>query len=137
MRTSHKNTNKGSVIIEGGANIWPHELHTATALANAGYDVRFIPNNPSLASADAYINDTLFEFKSPEGESIKCIDNNLQKALRRQSKNIVIDSSRVKKVQDRSILHFLTEKLRRKHGIGRLIFVTREGKVIDINALVR
>lgn len=53
------------------------------------------------------------------------------------SKNVVIDPFRVKNVQDRSILHFLEEKARRKQGIRRLIFVTREGKVIDINALVR
>ncbi|MBR3415044.1 hypothetical protein IKG73_03505 [Candidatus Saccharibacteria bacterium] len=137
MSRRPKNGIKGNITIEGGANVWPHELHTATALANAGYNVRFIPANASLASADAYIDNTLFEFKSPEGSSIKSIDNNLQKALRRQSRNIVIDSFRVKNVQDRSILHFLEERLRRKQGIKRLLFVTRDGKVIDINALVR
>lgn len=132
-----KETLKGEIVISDGANIWPHELHTATALANVGYNVRFIPNNSSLASADAYLNNTLFEFKSPEGSSIKSVDNNLQKALRRQSKNIVIDSFRLKNVQDRSIKNFLVEKLKRKQGIRRLIFVTRDGKVIDINELVR
>lgn len=137
MGRKPKNEIKGNVTIEGGANVWPHELHTAMALANAGYNVRFIPASISLASADAYVDNTLFEFKSPEGASVKSIDNNLQKALRRQSKNIVIDSFRVKNVQDRSILHFLEGRLRQKQGIRRLLFVTRDGKVIDINALVR
>ena len=100
MQGKLRSSIKGTITIEDGVNVWPHELHTATALVNAGYNVRFIPANPSLASADAYVNNVLFEFKAPEGSSIKCIDNNLQKALRRQSKNIVIDSFRVKNVQD-------------------------------------
>ena len=137
MRNESRNIIKGMITIEEGANIWPHELHTATALANAGYTVRFIPNNASLASADAYVNNTLFEFKSPEGSSIKCVENNLQKALRRQSCNIVIDSSRLKHVQDRSVTHYLLERAKRKQGIKRLLHVTREGKVIDINELMR
>ena len=137
MRRKPRSGVKGNVTIEGGANVWPHELRTAIALANAGNNVRFIPANASLASADAYVNNTLFEFKSPEGSSINSVNNNLQKALRRQSKNIVIDSFRVKNVQDRSILHFLEGRLRQKQGIKRLLFVTRDGKVVDINAIVR
>lgn len=137
MRKKSRSTIKGTITIEEGANIWPHELHTATALANAGYTVRFIPNNASLASADAYVNNTLFEFKSPEGATIKCVENNLQKALRRQSKNVVIDCARLKKVRDRSIVHYLTERVRRKQGIGHLLVVTRKEEVIDITNAMR
>ena len=71
MREKSRNNIKGTITIEDGANIWPHELHTAKALANAGHTVRFIPNNASLATADAYVDNTLFEFKSPEGTTIK------------------------------------------------------------------
>lgn len=137
VRKKSQNHIKGTITIDEGANIWPHELHTATALASAGYTVRFIPNNASLASADAYVNNTLFEFKSPEGSSIKCVENNLQKALRRQSSNIVVDSYRLKCVQDRSVTHFLVERAKRKQGIRHLLHVTRDGKVIDIDKLIR
>ena len=138
MRKKSRNTIKGTITIEDGAKIWPHELLTAMALANAGYTVRFIPNNASLATADAYINNTLFEFKSPEGTTIKSVENNLQKALRRQSKNIVIDCARIKKVREHSIIHYLEERVHRKQGIKRLLLVTRkERKVIDITEKVR
>ncbi|MBQ2638273.1 hypothetical protein IJF89_01170 [Candidatus Saccharibacteria bacterium] len=58
MKGKSKNSIKGTITIEDGVNVWPHELHTATALVNAGYNVRFIPNNSSLASADAYVDST-------------------------------------------------------------------------------
>ena len=112
-------------------------MHSAIALKEVGYTIKFVPAHQSLRSADAYINNTLFEFKSPEGSSIKSIENNIQKALRYQSKNIVIDSIRVKRIQDRSIRTYLIKRMKRKHGIQKLIFVTKNGKVIDINKEIR
>ena len=137
MREKSRNTIRGTITIVDGSNIWPHELHTATALANAGHTVRFIPNNTSLASADAYVDNTLFEFKAPEGSSVKSIQRNLVKALNRQSPNIVIDSFRMKRVRDSSIRNCLITRLKAGKGLKRLFFVTRTGNVIDINELVR
>ncbi|MBQ2637859.1 hypothetical protein IJG10_01905 [Candidatus Saccharibacteria bacterium] len=128
----------GRVIVDQGVkNVWSLEMHSALALKEIGYVVRFVPAHNSIRSADAYLNDTLFEFKSPPGSTIKCVANNLDKALRNQSKNIVIDSCRMKDVRDRSIISYLKSRLERKKGIKHLIFVTRNGKAIDINELVR
>ena len=99
-------------------------------------ELKFIPRHNSLRTADAYIENTMFEFKSPEGSTIKCIENNLQKALRYQSRNIVMDSYRVKMVQDRSIRNYLVTRMRQKRGIKRLFFVNRAGEVIDISKLI-
>lgn len=124
----------GKIIIEPSVkNVLPWKMHSALALKEADYTVRFIPKHDSARTADAFLDDTQFEFKSPEGSNIKGIENNLQKALRYQSKNIVIDSCRVKNLQDRSIQNYLIARLKRKKGIKRLIFITRNGKVIDIN----
>lgn len=123
-------------ISPGVKNVAPWEMHSAMALKEIGYEVLFVPAHNSLRSADAYLNNTLFELKSPEGSTIKCIENNLQKALRYQSKNIVIDSCRVKKLQDRSIKNYLVGRMRRKQGIKRLIFVTKTGEAIDIGKLI-
>ena len=127
---------KGNIIIEQGVNVWPHELHTATALANAGYDIRFIPENKTMGSADAYVNNTVFEFKAPEGSSAKSIQRNIVRAINHQSANIVIDSFRMKKIRDSSIQSFLISRLKKGKGIKRLLFVTKSGKVVDINDLV-
>ena len=132
-----KNAIKGTIVIEQGVNVWPHELHTATALANAGYDVRFIPENKTMGSADAFIDNTIFEFKAPEGSSTKSIQRNIVRAITHQSANIVIDSFRMKRIHDSSIQSFLIARLREGKGIKRLLFVTRGGKVVDINEIVR
>ena len=131
MRTS------GRIIIEPGVdNVLPWEMHSALALKKLGYTVKFVPRHNSFRSADAYINNTLFEFKSPEGNTIKCVENNLQKAIRHQSKNVVIDSLRIKSIRDRSIQHYLIDRARRKRGLKRLIFITKTGRAIDITALI-
>ena len=121
---------KGNIIIEQGVNVWPHEL------ANAGYDIRFIPENKTMGSADAYVNNTIFEFKAPEGSSAKSIQRNIVRAINHQSANIVIDSFRMKKIRDSSIQSFLISRLKKGKGIKRLLFVTKSGKVVDINDLV-
>ena len=128
---------KGQIIIDSGANVWHHELFIASALANSGYNVRFIPAHPTARSADAYVDNTIFEFKSPEGSSVRSIERNIAKALKYQSSNIVICTARMKNIQDRSVERFLITKLRDGKGIHRLLFVTRGGKVVDINKLIR
>lgn len=127
---------KGIVTREAGAKPKPHEYATAEALADAGYNVRFIPSNGNIGMADCYVNDTIFEIKAPEGKTINCIERNLRKAVNHQSPNIVLDSFRIKNIQDRSIQSFLLERLKRRHGIQRILFVNRKRKVIDINRLL-
>lgn len=123
-------------IMPGVENVLPWEMHSAMAIIKLGIDVTFRPRHMSSRSADAYLNHTLFEFKSPEGKTIKCVDNNLQKALRFQSKNIVIDSCRIKNLSDKSIEHYLVSRMQRKRGIRRIIFVNRSGVAVDINSLI-
>ena len=131
------NSAKGTISCEGGAKPKPHEWTTAKALADAGYNVRFIPNNTNLGVADCYINDTIFEIKAPEGKTVDCIERNLRKALNHQSANVVLDSFRMKNIQDRSVQNFLVKRLEMRHGLQRIIFVTRKRKAIDINDILR
>lgn len=126
---------KGTITYEGGAKPKPHETFTAYALADAGYNVRFVPSSVVISMADCYVDDTIFEIKAPEGRTTACIERNLRKALNHQSANIIIDSFRIKNVQDRSIQSHLVERLQKKHGIKRILFVNRKREVIDINKL--
>ena len=128
---------KGNIIIENVVNVWPHELSTAKALANAGFNVRFIPANKNSSSADAYIDGVIFEFKAPEGSSVKSIQRNIVKAIHRQSANIVIDSARIKKLKDENIEKYLYSRLIEKKGIKKIIFVRKDRKVVDINSLLK
>lgn len=130
-------TIKGVVTIEGAANIWPHELHIATALANIGYNVRFIPAHNEVYSADAYVNNTIYEFKSPEGSNIRAVERNILKAINHQSANVVLSTVRMKKIKDKSVINYLVSNYSRIKGIKHLIFVSRDGTAVDITALVR
>ena len=129
---------EGKIIIEPGVrNILPWEMHSALALRDAGHVVRFIPKHGSVYTADAFVDNIQFEFKSPEGKNIRNIDNNLQKAVRYQSRNVVIDTCRVKNLTEHSIQNYLVSRLKRKRGIKRLLMITRDGRVIDIGEFVR
>ncbi|MBR3594723.1 hypothetical protein IKL45_00585 [Candidatus Saccharibacteria bacterium] len=130
-------TIKGTISCEGGAKPKLHETTTAYALADAGYNVRFIPSSTIIGLADIYINNTIFEMKAPEGSTTKSIERNIVKAVHHQSGNIVIDTIRMKNVRDKSVQSFLVERLREGKGIQRILFVNRKREVIDINALMR
>lgn len=81
-----------------------------------------------------YINNTIFEIKAPEGKTTTCVERNLRKAVDHQSSNIVIDSFRMKNIQDRSIQSFLIERLKRRHGVRRIIFKTVNAKLLTLMA---
>ena len=120
---------EGCIIEEAGVTPWPHERHSAKALASVGYKVKFIPSNDTFRSADVYLNNTQFEMKAPQGYDIQCIERNIKRALKK-CPNIVIDSCRMKRVQDRSIQNKLISRYRARKGIKRLLFVKRNGEVV-------
>lgn len=82
---------KGIVTREPGARPKPHEYFAAEALADAGYNVCFIPSNVNMGMADCYINDTVFEIKAPEGKTVNCIERNIQRILFVTRKREVVD----------------------------------------------
>lgn len=137
MAKRYRRNTVGSITIEGGANVWAHELYIAKALANIGHNIRFIPAHNSVHSADAYVDNTIFEFKSPEGSTVKAVERNIVRALDHQSKNIVISTARMKRITDRSVMNYLISRMREGKGLKRLMLVTRDGKAVDINELVR
>ena len=124
---------KGEIIVPRDSNVWPHEVHTAEALAAIGYTVEFIPcgKQEHENSADAMIGGIKWEFKAPKSGSTKAIERNLKRA-RWQSSCIVFDSHRMKQIPDVVIERELRKWAIEIRGISRLIFVSRSRKVIDI-----
>ena len=96
----------GKVVVPGGVHPWQHELKVAQILADAGYNIEFIPEQNLLKTADFKIDGTEFELKSPEGSKLSAVERNLRNLRRalKQSPNIVFDSSRMPGVQDSKIL---------------------------------
>jgi hypothetical protein len=124
---------EGKIIIPSGANIWPHELKTAQALAAVGHTVEFIRKSERERerSADAYIDLVKWELKAPNGSSISLVEKNLRRAVK-QAGNIVFDSHRVKRIPDSALQRELTKWAKEIKGINRLRFINRHRAVIDI-----
>lgn len=125
---------KGKIIIEPGLNIWPHELKTAEALANAGYTVKFIRKSEAdyEKTPDVLIDGEPWEMKAPNGSLMKRVEKNIRRGLT-QSSNIVFDSRRLKNIPDLAIERELrTCAYGRVKKLRHLIFVNRKGNVIDI-----
>ena len=125
----------GKIIIPSNTHPWPHEIRVAKILSKAGHRVEFVPEGV-LGTADIYLDGTIFEIKSPRSNKANTIEHRLKDAVNSQSFNIILDSSRIKSKPDYSLKKYLTNILRRQKQIKRLIFITKQGKIIDINELL-
>ena len=128
-----KEISRGQIIVDEGANVWPHEMLTAEALAAAGYKLRFLRRSMELRarSADLLIDGELWEMKAPRSDKPRAIDKNIRKALH-QASCVVFDSRRMKRIPDAVV-----ERELRKSALGlkrmrHLLFVNKKGRVIDI-----
>ena len=127
----------GKIIILPNAAVWPHELSTAKALANAGHTVEFRSNEniEFMKSPDILIDDETWEMKSPTSAKLVAVERNLKKAYH-QSKNIVFDSQRMGRLPDKSIQRELVKQFQLTKNIKGLLFVNRKRETIDISTLV-
>ena len=124
---------EGKIIIPSDINVWSHELKTAQTLAALGHTVEFIrkSNRERECSADVFIDNEKWEFKSPTGSTLKVVERNLKKA-RWQSNNVVFDSRRMKKIPDTAIARELSKWLHEMEGLKRIWFVDHHGIVVEI-----
>jgi hypothetical protein len=126
---------KGKIIIAPGINVWPHELKTAEALAEAGYVVEFIRRSEErrARSADCVIGGKLWEMKAPTASNMKAVEKNLRKALN-QAPHVIFDCRRMKGVPDAAIEREVrTCAAGRVRGLKCVLFVNRKGKIVDIS----
>ena len=125
----------GSVVTPANANPWPHENRVAKILALAGHEVIFIPEE-IIGSADIYLDGVKYEIKSPKTNNTNTIEHRLKEAVRRQSCNLIVDSSRLKGMSDQSLQNWLIARCRKQPQIKRMLFVNKRGQIIDIISLV-
>ena len=129
---NNKNAKQGKVVTPADANPWPHEQKVAKILALAGHYVEFIPET-NLKTPDIYLDATMYEIKSPITNNPKKIIRNVKRALEK-CPNVIIDSSRVKGLNDQIILITLKNKTKDLPKLKKLLFVNKHGHVIDIIA---
>ncbi len=124
---------EGKIIIPDGVAVWPHELETAKVLIRYGHIVEFIKpiNQKGRKTADCRIDCIVWEMKAPRASNIKAVERNLKRG-RWQSSRIVFDSRRMKGVPDRAIERELRKHFAEIKGLKQIMFVNRQGRVIDI-----
>ncbi|MDO4507826.1 MAG: hypothetical protein Q4B65_00310 [Candidatus Saccharibacteria bacterium] len=131
----HKPKQKGRIIIPAGRRPWPHELRTAQILAAAGHSVEFLSETNNLPTADIKLDGVEYEIKSPEKMNANSLEHLLKDALR-QSPNIIINASRMRKIRDDSLCKFLMRQASSRKQIKNLLLITKQGRIIDIFALL-
>lgn len=124
---------QGKIIAPSNLNIQEHEMDTARAVADAGYDVEFAHRTwgNRVTSPDVVINGVVWEMKSPQASDKKAIERNLRKACK-QSTSIIFDSQRMKGASDAEIEIRLRAIRAHIKGIRRLWFINRDREIIDI-----
>ena len=79
---------------------------------------------------DLKINGEGWELKSPQGDGAKTIENILKKAVK-QSPNVILDFSRIKMNGNQAMSRTKYYLRNNKHGIKKLIVITKSRKVLD------
>ena len=124
---------RGKIIIQSGANVWPHEMKTAEVLAAAGHTVEFIRRSEEehATSADIIMEGRIWEMKAPTASSSRRVQRTLRDAVK-QSENVIFDSRRMKKMPDKAIERELRKWAPELKGLRRLRFINRRAEIIDI-----
>lgn len=80
------------VTKEAGAKPWKKEAELAKTLATRGHSVRFIKEDKSKKSPDAYLDDEEepWEFKIPEAYNEKTVKNQFKKAIGKGTSRLLI-----------------------------------------------
>ena len=107
-----------------------HEINAILLLLDY-FDTDITCINPGTGKTpDLKINGIEWELKSPQGDGIKTIENILKKATK-QSKNIILDFSRIKMNGNQALSRTKYYLHSNKHEIKKLIIITKNHKVID------
>lgn len=112
-----------------GALIEDHELAVARILACTGNDVKFIPAS-TTKTPDIHFCGLDWEIKSPVGSSSRTVENNFRHALT-QSKNVIIDLSRIKRPEE-CCIRDVKRQLDILRNIGAVLVITKARKIIRL-----
>lgn len=125
---------KAGIFVAPGRKPWPHEMRVAEILSLAGHYVEFLEEG-NLHTADIRLDGIEYEIKSPEAFNTNTFEHTLKNAIK-QSPNLIIDTSRMKKVRDLKVRNFLVSQKRKQKQIKKLIMITKHGQIIDISSLI-
>lgn len=104
-------------------------------MASNGYYAEFLLEG-LLSRADILLDGVEYEIKSPEHFNANTLEHTIKDALK-QSPNLIIDMSRLKKVRSDKMCSFLANQVCRSKQIERMFLIKRQRQIIDVVALIR
>ena len=126
---------KTGIYIPSGRKPWEHELRVAEVLALAGHYAEFLPDQGNIPTADIRLDGIEYEIKTPRNFNPNTLEHTIHRAIK-QSPNLIIDTSRMKKVHDDQVRNFLAGQARKAKVLKRMLMITKQGKIIDIFAFI-
>ena len=112
-----------------------HEINAIMLLMNYFNSNIICVRTASCKTPDLKIKNVEWELKSPIGNGPNTIEKILKKATK-QSKNIVLDFSRIKMDEKRAIDRLKFYLCNNKHSIRRLLVITKRHKIVDFMDLI-
>lgn len=111
----------------------PHEMATARALADAGYDVEFVHRTwgKRVTSADLVAGGVVWEAKSPSSGQLKVVEKHIRAALH-QSRDVIFDCRRMKGLSDEVVEREVRKWTANLTHVRRMLYVNRRGEVVKI-----
>lgn len=125
---------KGGIYIPQNRKVWPHEMHSATVLSDAGFGVEFLKET-KIKNADILLDGVKYELKAPESFNSNTMDHMIRRAVK-QSPNLVIDMCRMKKVNSIKVINFLENYVMEHKSVKKMLLIDKKGRVVDIFSLI-
>lgn len=107
-----------------------HEYATINALLASGEDIELVEKSrtPHTKSADIEMLGMLWEMKSPNGKTVRCVEHALRRAVH-QSANIIIDLRRMR-ISDVILVALLERLFGELRSVRNLWVVTRKDGIV-------
>ena len=136
MAKENRTLNQGQVIVPTGNYNPPksHEIDVAWIITrHFSCTVEFlIPvDDYKRKTADISIGNIEWEIKSPSGASKTTVHRQFERASK-QSKYIVFNGRRTT-LSEEILLRRIQKELRERRSIKRLLFITKNSKILEIN----
>lgn len=117
-------------LITNNVILEPHEYSTINVLLDCGEDVELVERSrtPHAKSADIVLLSMLWEIKSPNGKTTRCVEHAIRRATH-QAPNVIIDLRRIK-IPDETLIKLLKRLFQELRSVRNLWIITKKSQII-------
>ncbi|MBQ2672807.1 hypothetical protein IJG01_02460 [Candidatus Saccharibacteria bacterium] len=105
--------------------------HFASIFRGSYLSIPILYHSEREHSADTYVDNAKWEFKSPTAKHTKTILKNLKES-KWQANYVVLDSRRMKRVPNAAIFREVIANIKQIPEIKRLKYISKKGKLLDV-----